>query len=152
MSSEAIHARVSAVNELNHGLATYAKSLAAALSSARGDVNRAGGELQLVVADSQQKLRAAQRRTEMAAAALAACSEGCASLAQELAAARVAQQDAERRLERNRQAQARFERAWNELRPTMVAVEASAAEIVPAGRKYIREYAEILTDYLKTGV
>src|SRR3954469_11102317 len=101
MSGEAINARVNAVNELNHGVATYAKSLAAALSSARRDINRAGAEFQLVLADSRQKLRAAQRRTEMATAALAACREGCAPLEHELAAARVAQNEAERRLERN---------------------------------------------------
>lgn len=152
MAEDLIHARVSAVKEIGHGLASYGKSVGAALSSARTDVNRAQAEFQLAVADGQRRLLAAERRTEMAAAELARCRDGCGALEKDLATARVAEQEAQRRVVRNRQAQARFERASTDLYSTLRTIEQSANEMVPAGRKFVQEYAEMLTAYLKTGV
>jgi chromosome segregation ATPase len=152
MADDLIHARVSAVKEIEHGLTSYGKSLNAALASARTDVNRAQAEFQLAVVDSQRRLLAAERRTEMAAADLARCREGCEALEQALARARVEQQEAKRRADGNRQAQARFERASTDLYSTLRTIETSANELVPAGRKFVKEYAEMLTEYLKTSV
>lgn len=152
MADGLVHARVGAVNEIGHGLASYGKATAAALSSARTDLNRAQAEFQLAVADSQRQLRAAERRTEMAAAALARCREGCGGLAQALARAQAEQQAAQRRHERKCQAQARFERAAADLSSTLRTIEASAGELLPAGRAFVQEYAQMLTEYLKTSV
>jgi chromosome segregation ATPase len=149
--TDPVHARVSAVKEIHHGLASYDRAFATALSSARADVNRAHAEMQLVVADSQRQLLAAERRTAMAQAELARCQEGCGALEQAVARARVQQADAQRRLERNRKAQAHLERAVAELSSTIRAVEASTGELVPAGRKFVQGYAEILSEYLASG-
>lgn len=152
MSGNEVHARVTAVTEIGHGLASYGKGFAAVLASARRDVNRCQAEFQLAVADSQRHYRAAERRTGMAAAALAQCSEGCGALERDLAEARVAEQEAQRGVERTRQAQARFDRAAAELYSSMRTIEATANEAVASGRKFVQEYAETLTDYLKTAV
>lgn len=152
MGDEAIHARVSAVKEIGHGVASYGRSLTATLSTARAGLNRAGAEFQTAVADSQRRLTAAQRRTEMAAAALARCRKGCEPLQREVAEVRVAEDEARRRHQRNRQAQAKFDRVAAELHTSMRTVQAAAETTVPSGRQHIQEYAEILTGYLKTGV
>ena len=152
MTDEVVRARVSAVKEIGNGLGSYGKSLNAALASARADLNRAGADFQLAVADSQRALLAAERRAEMARAELARCQEGCADLERQHAAARVAQQTAEKRHETNKKAQARFDRTAADLASTLRTIETSANELVPGGRKFIVDYAEILSSYLKTGI
>lgn len=152
MSGDVIHARVSAVKEIGHGVASYGTALSGALASARADLNRAAAEFQLVIADSQRRVSAAEHGTEMAAAALARCRERCEPLQRDLAEAKVAQQEAKRRHERNRHAQTSFERISAELYSSMRTVQTDAEKLVPAGRQRIEEYAEILTSYLKTEV
>ena len=152
MSSGLIKARVSAVQEVAHGISSYGRSLTAALASARADLNRTGAEFQSALANSQRKLQAAERRTEMAQAELARCREGCEPLQRALAECRVAQDLAKRDHERNLQAQARFDRAAAELLSSMRTVQTSAETIVPTARQHVQEYAEKLAAYLKTGV
>ena len=152
MSGDVIHARVSAVREIAHGLASYGRSLTAALASARADLNGAGAQFQSAVADSQRRLAAAERRTAAAAAALARCRERCEPLQRELAEATVAQDEARRRHARNRQAQAQFDRIAAELISSMGTARTAAETMVPSARQHIQEYAEVLTGYLKTGV
>jgi len=152
MSGDVIHARVSAVKEIAHGVASYGRSLTAALASARADLNGAAAEFQAAVADSQRRVAAADRRTEAPAAALARCREGCEPLQRQLAEAKVAQDEARRRHERNRQAQAQFDRAAAELISSMGTARTAAEGMVPSARQHIQDYAEILTSYLKTGV
>lgn len=152
MPTELVRARVSAIAELGHGVASYGKSLAAALASARADINRAQSEFQDGVADSGRGLRLAERQTEIARAQLAACLEGCEGIRRALAHCLAAQGSAKRRHERNLQAQARFERAAADLHSSMRSVEGSAETIVPTARRHIQEYAQTLTAYLKIGV
>jgi chromosome segregation ATPase len=152
MSSDTINARVSAVTEIGHGLASYRKGLAAALSSARLDLNRADAELTMAVVKSQRDVLEAERRTEMACSELRRCREGCGALEEQLRRARAAQLAAQSRHDRHRQAQARVERAAAELRSSLQTIERSADELIPAGRRFVQEYAAILTEYLKTGV
>ena len=149
MSDDVVKARVKAVEVVNSSLGSYGRAVAAALASARGDLNRAQAEFQLALVESQRVLRTAQNRVAMAAAALARCRENCGELERELAQARVVEQEAVRRLERNRQAEARFSRAVSELYSSIRTVEAAANDSVPAGRRFVREYAETLTKYLQ---
>lgn len=152
MENDAIRARVSAVKRMAHGVASYGRSQDAACTSARGDLNRAAAEFQSAVADSQRRLNAAHHRTDMAAADLAGCRENCEPLRRQLAEAQVAEQEAARRHQASQRALARFERASAELRSSMGIAQAAAQQLVPAARAHIQEYAEILTDYLRTGV
>ncbi len=149
VAGEAVNARVGAVKEISHALATYERSLATALSSARSETQKAAATFQLAVAESHRRLRASERSTQEAVAELARCREGCEGLAHELARARAAEQAARQHLELTRRAEAKFQRAATDLLSTMRTIEASAAEHAPAGRRSVLEYAEILTDYLK---
>jgi chromosome segregation ATPase len=152
VGDEAVRARVGAVRELGNGLGTYAKSLTTAVASARADLNRAGAEFQLAVADSQRALLAAERRAEMARMELARCQEGCGDLERQYAAARAAVQMAQKRHETSKKAQARFDRAAADLASVLRTTETSANELIPGGRKFIVDYGEILSSYLKTGI
>jgi chromosome segregation ATPase len=150
MSGEVVHARVSAVKEIANGIATYGRSLNAAVTSARADLNATGAEFQAAVAGSQRGLAAAERRTDAASDALACCRERCEPLQQELAEAKVAQDEARRRHERNRQAQAEFDRVASELISSMGATRIAAETMVPKARQHVQEYAETLTNYLRS--
>ena len=151
MSGELVHARVSAVKEISHGVASYGRSLTAVITSAHTDLNRAAAGFQVAVAHSQRQLDAAEQRTEAARAALERCIENCAPLEQELAAATVARNLAQDRHAKNLAAHAEFNRVASEILSSMRRVQTSAEAIVPVGRQHIQEYAEILTDYLKRG-
>jgi len=152
MDNDAIRARVSAVREMAHAVTSYGRSLNAALTSARADLNRAGAEFQTAVADSQRHLNAAHRRREMAAAELGRCRENCEPLRRQLAEAQVAEQEAARGHQANQRAVSRFDQVSAELLSAIRTAEATAEDLIPAARAHIQEYAEILTDYLGTGV
>ena len=143
-----VQARIKAVKDLAHGLATYERALDTAVASARSDLNRASAEFQVAVADSYRRLNAATHRVEGLRLELARCRAGCEGIASALARAELERQDCERRLAGNRQAEARFERAASELQSSLGAVRSAADGTIPAGREAIRDYAEILTDYL----
>ena len=89
---------------------------------------------------------------EMAAAELGRCRENCEPLRRQLAEAQVAEQEAARRHQGNQRALSRFDQVSAELLSSMRTAEATAEDLIPAGRAHIQEYAEILTDYLRTGV
>lgn len=152
MQNDAIRARVGEVKEMAHAVASYGRSLDAALSSARADLNRAAAQFQAGVADSQRKLGAARRRREMAAAELDRCRENCEPLRRQLAEAQVAEQEAARQHESNQRALSRFHQVSAELLSSMRTAETNAEALIPAARAHLQEYAEILTDYLRTGV
>jgi hypothetical protein len=146
-----VQARVQAVKDLAHGLATYERALGAAVASARSDINRAGAEFQVAVADSYRRLNAATHRVEGLRMDLARCERGCEGIASALGRAEVERQECERRVARNRQAEAQFHRTASELLSSLSAVRSAADATIPAGREAIRDYAEILTDYLARG-
>lgn len=152
MSPDPVNARVSAVKLLGHGVASYGKALDAALASARADANAAQAEFQIAVATSQRKLADSQRRLEMARAELARCTEGCETLERAVAEAQVMTSMAKRDHEGNQQAQARCEQVVGDLLSSIRVAAASAEEKVPAASQHIREYAQTLSNYLRTGV
>lgn len=152
MENDAIRARVGAVKEMAHAVASYGRSLNAAVSSAKADLNRAAAEFQTAVADSQRKLSAARRRREMAATELDRCRENCEPLRRQLAEAQVAEQEAARQHQDNQRALSRFDQLSAELLSSVRTAETHAESLIPGARAHIQEYAEILTDYLRTGV
>ena len=79
---------------------------------------------------------------------LARCERGCDGIAGALRRAQLERQECERRVAQNRQAEAQFHRTASELLQSLSAGQAAADATIPAGREAIRDYAEILTDYL----
>jgi hypothetical protein len=152
MAGDAIHARVTAVRDLGHGVAAYGRGVEAALQAARSDLNAISARFELAVAQSEQRWRAAQRATAQARAALARCREGCGGLAAAVARCQAAELAAQHTHERNRRARERLNRAASELLSSMRSVETSTTARVTPARRDIQAYAETLTAYLQTGV
>lgn len=152
MAGDAIHARVTAVRDLGHGVGAYGRGVEAALQAARSDLNATGARFATAVVRSEQRWLAAQRATAQARAALAACVEGCGGLAAAVARCQAAEVAAQRTHERNRRARDRFDQAASELLSSMRSAEASTTARVTPARRDIQAYAETLTAYLQTGI
>lgn len=152
MTRSPVQARVAAVKEIAHGVTSYERRLQQTLDIARRDLNQATAEFQATVLSSNREVLAAARRREGARAELARCRENCGHLERALADATAAERMATQRHAANKAGQAAFELAAGDLRASLTAAAAGIKQSVPAARRHIDEYAEILTHYLQTGV
>jgi hypothetical protein len=147
-----IHARVSAVQSIEHGLASYGRSTAQVVASARADLTKVVLEVQTARVASERRHNDAVRKREGAAAAAASCQENCGPLREALARAMVVEQEAQRDRDRHRQAEDQIQRLASELLSSLGTFEQSVLELVPRGRAFTADYARSLSDYLRRQV
>lgn len=144
-----VDVRVRAVNELNHGVRSYGRSVEQAVASARSDLNATGAEFQAAVANTDRRRIAARHRVDSAADELDGCREGCEPLVRALAEARAGLQLAENDHSKNLAGQRQFEQIARDTLGDLSASSSRAEQVVSRGTARLREYAEILDEYLR---
>lgn len=144
-----VDVRVRAVNELNHGVRSYGRSVEQVVASARSELNATGAEFQAAVANTDRRRIAARHRVDSAVAELDGCREGCEPLVRAVAEARAGLQLAENDHSKNLAAQSQFEQIARDTLGELATSSARAEQVVARGTARLREFAEILAEYLR---